>query len=146
MAKKNRSFNRESIKMPDEHVYFVLEPYWSYGDRMKPNWSYGDRLKTVELTRGVDFMCGCIYGLVHSYTFSHGLVRSLIYDFTRTGHPCQFFKSFENQTRLSRIHSNGPSVTRIRSRLYVRFTRMANRISRVFCVRQAKGNFMSVKL
>ena len=37
------------------------------------------------------------------------------------------------------IHSNGPSVTRMRpwlARLYARFTRMANRISRVFCLRQ----------
>ena len=32
----------------------------------------------VELTRtcGVDFMCGCIYGLTPSLTVSHGLVRS----------------------------------------------------------------------
>ena len=73
---------------------------------------------TVELTRGVDFTCGCIYGLVRSHTVchglvrvvrshtvSHGLVRSLI-DFTRTWHPCQFFKSFKNHIRLSRIHSN----------------------------------------
>ena len=86
--------------------------------------------KPVELTRGVDFMCGCIYtvsyGLTRSLTVSHGLVRSL--------------KSFKNHTRLSRIHSNGPSVTRIRPRLvrlYVGFTRMANRISRAFCMRQA---------
>ena len=33
---------------------------------MKPYWSYGDRIKPVELTRGVDFMRGCIYGLVRS--------------------------------------------------------------------------------
>ena len=30
----------------------------------------------VELTRGVDFKCGCIYGLVRSHTVSHGLVQS----------------------------------------------------------------------
>ena len=75
-------------------------------------------------------MCGCIYGLVRSHTVSHGLVRSRtvlddrLYDYTRTWHPCQFFKSFKNHTRLSRIHSNGHSVTRIRPRLvwlYVRF-------------------------
>ena len=84
------------------------------------------------------------------YTVSYGLTRSLtvlydrLYDHTRTWHPCQFFKSFKNHTRLSRIHSNGPSVTRIRPRLvrlYVRFTRVANRKSRVFCVRQALSNY-----
>ena len=53
--------------------------------------------------------------------------------------PVPGFKSFKNHTRLSRIHvqSNGLSVTWIRPRLvwfYVRFKRMANRISRVFCV------------
>ena len=93
-------------------------------------------------------MCGCIYGLVGSHTVSHGLVRSrtvshglsLSCTIANTIIPCQFFKSFKNHTRLSRIHSNGPRVTRIRPRLvrlYVRFTRMANRISRVFCVIQA---------
>ena len=86
-----------------------------------------------------------------AYTVSYGLTRSLtvlydrLYDHTRTWHPCQFFKSFKNHARLSRIHSNGPSVTRIRPRLvrlYVRFTRVANRISRVFCVRQALRPFL----
>ena len=90
-------------------------------------------------------MCGCIYGLTWSLVVLDGLVRShtvlydRLYDYTRTWHPCQFFKSFKNHTRLSRIHSNGPSLIRIRPRLvrlYARFTRMANRISRVFCVRQ----------
>ena len=103
---------------------------------MKPYWSYADRIKPVELTRGVDFMCGCIYGLVPSHT----VLYDRLYDYTPTWHPCQVFKTFKNHTWLSRIHSNGPSVTRIRPRLvplYVRFTRMANRISRVFCVRQA---------
>ena len=80
------------------------------------------------------------------YTVSYGLTRSLtvlydrLYDYTRTSHPCQFFKSFKNHTRLTRIHSNGPSVSRIRPRfirLYVRFTRVANRVNRVFCVRRA---------
>ena len=106
-------------------------------------------IDTVEFTRGVDFMCGCIYGLVWSHTVSrglvlshtvsHGLVRSLIRLYTDMA-SVSVFKSFINHTRLSRIHSNDPSVTRIRPwlvRLYVRFTRMANRISRVFCVRQA---------
>ena len=78
------------------------------------------------------------------YTVLYGLTRSLT-DCTIANtiiHDYQFFKSFKNHTRLSRIHSIGPSVTRIRPwlvRLYVRFTRMANRISRVFCVRQALG-------
>ena len=80
------------------------------------------------------------------YTVSYGLTRSLtvlydrLYDYTRTSHPYQFFKSFKNHTRLTRIHSNGPSVSRIRPRfirLYVRFTRVANRVNRVFCVRRA---------
>ena len=33
-------------------------------------------IDTVELTRGVYFMCGCIYGLVRSRMVSHGLSRS----------------------------------------------------------------------
>ena len=33
-------------------------------------------IDTVELTHGVDFMCGCIYGLVQSFTVLYGLVRS----------------------------------------------------------------------
>ena len=33
---------------------------------------------TVELTRALCFMYGCIYGLVRAHTVSHGLVRSLI--------------------------------------------------------------------
>ena len=32
-------------------------------------------IDTVELSRGVNFMCGCIYGLVRPHTVSHGLVR-----------------------------------------------------------------------
>ena len=88
-------------------------------------------------------MCGCIYGLVWPRMVSHGLSRSCtIANTIIHGHGTRvsFFKSFKNHTRLSRIHSSGPSVTRIRPRLgrmYVRFTRMANRISRVFCVREA---------
>ena len=99
-------------------------------------------IDTIELTREVDFMCSCIYGLVRSHTVlygSHGLVRSLIRLYTDIA-PVSVFKSFKNHTRLSRIHSDCPSVTRIRPRLvrlFIRFTRMANRISRVFCVRQA---------
>ena len=64
------------------------------------------------------------------YTVSHGLVRSHMvlygfrkshtviynrkYNYTWTWHSCQFFKSFKNHTCLSQIHSNSPSVTRIR--------------------------------
>ena len=43
---------------------------------MKSYCSYGNRLKPVELSGGVDFMCGCIYGLVRSHTVSHSLSRS----------------------------------------------------------------------
>ena len=90
-----------------------------------------------------DFMCGCVYGLVWSLTAFYGLSRSCtIANTIINGHGTRvsFFKSFKNHTQLSQILSNGPSVTRIRPRLvrlYVRFTRMANRISCVFCVRQA---------
>ena len=87
-----------------------------------------------------------LHGLTRSLTVLYGLTRSVtvlydrLYDYTRTWHPCQIFKSFKNHTWLSRIHSNGLSVPWIRPRLvrlYVLFTRMANCISRVFCVRQA---------
>ena len=90
-----------------------------------------------------------LYGLALSHAVSHGFVRSLIRLYTDMA-PVSVFESFKNHTRLSRIHSNGPSVTRMRPRLvrlYVRFTRMANRISRRFCVRQAlpwvKGTVLS---
>ena len=81
---------------------------------------------------------------IQSRTVSHGLSRSwTIANTIIHGHGNRVgFLSFKIHTRLSRIHSNGPSVTRIRPRvvrLYVRYTRMANRISRVFCVRQALG-------
>ena len=100
-------------------------------------------IDTVELTRGVDFMLGCIYCLLRSRKVSHGPSRSCTIANTIIhlhGTRVSFFKKNTNHTQLSRIHSNGPSVTRIRPRLvrlFVRFTRMANRISRVFCVRQA---------
>ena len=76
-------------------------------------------------------------------TVSYGLTRILtilydrLYDHTRTRHPYQVFKKLKNLTRLTRIHSSDPSVTRIMLRLvrfYVRFTRVANRISRVSCI------------
>ena len=98
---------------------------------MKPYWSYGDRIKPVELTRGMDFMCGCIYGLVRSHTVSHGLVDRY-----------QVFKSFKLESYTAfmdtlewpECNSDKATVGTKNVRLYVRFTRMANRISRVFCV------------
>ena len=104
-----------------------MKPYWSYSDRLKPHSWSGLHVPLYIQSRTVP------HDLSRSCTIANSI-------FTRTLHPCQFFKSFKNHTRLSRIHSNGPSVTRIRPWLvwlYVRFTRMANRISRVFCVRQA---------
>ena len=83
------------------------------------------------------------HSLSRSCTVSQGLVRSLIRLNTAHGTRVSFL-SLKNHTRLSRIHSNGPRVTRKRPRLvrlYVRFTRMANRISHVFCVRQALNRF-----
>ena len=80
---------------------------------------------------------------IRSRTVSHGLSRSCTIANTiihGKGTRVSFLKSFKNHTRLPRIHSNGPCETQIRPgsvRLYVRFTRMANRISRVYCVRQA---------
>ena len=81
---------------------------------------------------------------IRSRTGSHGLSRSGTISYTIIhGHRTRasfFFLSFKNHTRLTRIHSNGPSVSRIRPRfirLYVRFTRVANRVNRVFCVRRA---------
>ena len=65
------------------------------------------------------------------------VLYDLLYDHTRIWHPYQVYKSFKNHSQLSRIHSNDPSVTRIRPRLvrlYVQFTRVANRVSRVFYV------------
>ena len=83
-------------------------------------------------------MCGCIYGLVRSHTVSQGLVRSLIRLYMDMAPVSVFLKV------LKIIHGfHGYTETRIRPRLvrlyvhFVRFTRMANRISRVFCVRQA---------
>ena len=76
------------------------------------------------------------------YTVSYGLTRlsrscTIAYTIIH-GHRTRasFFKSFKNHTRLTRIHSNGPSVSRIRPRfirLYVRFTRVANRVPCVLC-------------
>ena len=94
--------------MVDDHVKFVLEPYWSYGDRMKPYWSYGDRIKPVQPPRGVDFMCGCIW----SRTVSHGFSRSCTIAYTILhGHGIRvsFFKvlkiihGFHGYTRMARV-------------------------------------------
>ena len=72
------------------------------------------------------------HGLSRSCTVSHGLswsctiANTFIHVYTDMAPMSVFFISFKNHTRLSRIHSNGPSVTRIRSRLvhlYVQFTR-----------------------
>jgi len=87
----------------------ILERVWFV---LKPYWSYDDRLKTYVDTRVNDFMYCCIYGLM-------------------------FYKPY---TAFTDMYSNGPGVTRFRPRLvwlYVRFTRAANRESRVFCVRLA---------
>jgi len=86
-------------------------------------------------------LCTVVYtvsnGLIRSHAISRGLVRPIIQPYTdMTFVPG--FKSFKSHTRLSQIHSDDPSVTRIRPRLvrlYVRFTRVASCVSRVFCVR-----------
>ena len=91
--------------------------------------------------------CAVVYsvshGLVWSRTVSHGLVWSCtIANTIIHGHGTRvsFLKVLKIIHVFLRIHSNGPSVTPIRPRLiqlYVRFTRMANCISCVFCARQA---------
>ena len=76
---------------------------------MKPYWSYGDRIKPVELARGVDFMCGCIYGLVRSLTVSHGLVRFAYTIKHGHGTRVSFLKvlkiihGFHGYTRMARV-------------------------------------------
>jgi len=79
-----------------------------------------------------------IHGLTRSHTFSHGLVRPLINTITHERDPrTGFFFIFKNLVQLSRIHSNGLSVTWIMPRLvrmYVRFIWVDNRVSRwVLC-------------
>ena len=66
-------------------------------------------------------MCGCIsyglVGLIRSLKVLYDLTRSLtvlydrLYDYTRTWHPCQFFFSFKNHTRLSRMATVGSVYT-----------------------------------
>jgi len=75
-------------------------------------------IDTDESTRGVDFMYGCIYtaaySLTRSLTVSYDRLQVRAYtDMTRIR---ASFCCFKNHTRLTRIHSNGPSVTRIRPR------------------------------
>ena len=101
-----------------------------------------DRIRELEIMIrliNTEIILARILACTVVYTVSYGLTRSLtvlydrLYDYTRTSHPCQFFKSFKNHARLTRIHSNGPSVSRIRPRfirLYVWFTRVANRVNR----------------
>ena len=69
---------------------------------MEPNWSYGDRIKPVELTRGVDFMCGCIYGLLRSCTIANTIIHG-------HGTRVSFLKvlkiihGFHGYTRMARV-------------------------------------------
>jgi len=72
-------------------------------------------------------------------TVSHALSRSCTtaYTITHERDISTVFFSFKNLVRLSLVHSNGPSMTRIRPRLvrlYVRFTRVNIRVRRVPCV------------
>ena len=106
--------------------YTVLEPCAQL-------YSVSERLNSINWT-----FTGFTYGLVRSHTVSHGLVRSLIRLYTDMAPVSLFFNSFKNHTQLSRIQSNGPSVTQIRQRLvwlYVQFTQMANRL---------KGNLLTI--
>ena len=71
-------------------------------------------IDTVELTRGVDFICGCIYGLARSLTVLYGLVRShtVFHGLVRShghGTGVSFLKVFEiihgfhGTTRMARV-------------------------------------------
>ena len=68
---------------------------------MKTYSSYGDRIKPVELTCGVDLICGCIYGLVRSHTVLHGLVRSLIRLYTDVAPISVFLKFYKSYTAFT---------------------------------------------
>ena len=69
---------------------------------MKPYWSYGDRIKPVELTHGVDFMCGCIYGLSLSCATANTIIHG-------HGTRIRFLKvlkiihGFHGYTRMARV-------------------------------------------
>jgi len=109
-----------------DHVWIVLKPYWSYGDC----------LKTYVHIREVYFIYDCIYRLIRSHTLSHGLVRPLLRSYTdMTSVPGFFkvlkpYKAFTDTLEWPRIR---PRLVR----LHVRFTRVANRVSRMFCVKKA---------
>ena len=66
-------------------------------------------IDTVKLTRGVDFMCSCIYGLVRSHTVLYGLVQSLIRLYTDMAPVSVFLKvlkiihGFHGYTRMARM-------------------------------------------
>ena len=132
-----------------QKIFIYIRSHWLLFEFNSIRFIYD--IDTIELTRGVYFMCDCIDSLVQLHTVLYCFSRSCtIANAIIHGHGTRvsFFKSFKNHTRLSRIHSNGPSVTRIRPqlvRLYVRFTRMANHISRVFCVRQALNVQVQIK-
>ena len=68
---------------------------------MKPYWSYGNRIKPNELTRGVDFMCGCIYGLVSTVSNGHPqsctIANTILH---RQGTRVSFFLSLKNHDTL----------------------------------------------
>ena len=73
-------------------------------------------IDTVELTRGVDFICGCIYGLVRSHMVAHGFVRSLIRLYTDMA-PVPVFLNilkiihgFHGYTRMARVNSDRATV------------------------------------
>ena len=99
-------------------------------------------IRSRTVSHGLSPSCTVSYGLTLSCTIANTIIHG-------HGTRVSFFKSFKNHTWLSRIHSNGPSITGIRPRLvwlYVRFTRMANHISCVFCVRQALGRVKETSL
>ena len=77
------------------HVWFILEPYWTYCDCINP---------CVHSWNGLH-----VWLYVRSHTISHDLSRSCTIAYTIIhGHDTRasFFKSFKNHTRLSRTHSN----------------------------------------
>ena len=87
-------------------------------------------------------MCGCIYGRVRSLTVAYGLLRSCtIANTIIHGHGTRvrflkvlkIIRAFTETLDWPECNSDKAQLVR----LYVRFTRMANRLSRVFCVRQA---------
>jgi len=137
-----------------DHAWCVLEKYRSYGDRINPCVHSGcwmkdlgtisyDSIRCIRYWHGwVHSLNGLhvrlyIHGLIQSRTFTQGLVRPLINTITH-GLDIRTVCFFKHMVRLSRIHLNGPCVIRVRPRLvrlYVRITRVDNRVSCVYCVR-----------